>query len=127
MVAPTVSSPPSATPPPRGSAPPAPDAVVGVEPPTPRPNLLRRAIRFWIPRTSGRRRRADGLQSGPGPDLPCWIVALAIGIVAAWLFESLATAPIPPGGDPSQWLLLAFPYVGLPVPSEIQLFSYPPL
>ncbi|HTT35213.1 MAG TPA: 6-pyruvoyl-tetrahydropterin synthase-related protein, partial [Thermoplasmata archaeon] len=106
---------------------PARPSATPVPPPRP-PSRLRRILRYWMPPTSGRPRRPDGLLSDPGPDLPAWGVALGLAVFTAVMFEWFANiAPIPPGGDESQWLLLSYPYVGITAPSQIALLSYPPI
>ncbi|MCI4335632.1 MAG: hypothetical protein L3K17_00320 [Thermoplasmata archaeon] len=81
-----------------------------------------------MPPRSGQPVRPDGLESSPGPDRAALVVAIAIALVAAIVFEWFAArTPIPPGGDEGTWLLLSYPYVGIAAPSQVQLFSYPPL
>ena len=55
-------------------------------------------------------------------------LAVAIALLAVALFEKMAAiAPVPPGGDEGTWLLLSYPYVGIPFPSQAAPLSYPPL
>lgn len=55
-------------------------------------------------------------------------IALAIAALAALVYESLISiAPVPPGGDSGTWILLSYPYAGLPFPSQAAPFTYPPL
>ena len=41
-------------------------------------------------------------------------------------FAVTGAAPLPPGGDPGQWLSNSYPYVGLPYPSQVIPWGYPP-
>lgn len=57
-----------------------------------------------------------------------WLVALAIalGFTALWLWI-VRVQPIPPGGDPSTWLITGYAFVGLPTTAGVQPLAYPPL
>jgi hypothetical protein len=82
----------------------------------------------WLPKTSDRPRRPDGLQSVPGPDRLALLMAFLIAAVAALGYELFAAvAPIPPGGDEGSWLLLSYAYVGLPTTTQAIPLGYPPL
>jgi|GEM_PF-1621046 len=137
----TPTVPPASAPPTKGPAPvarverpastPAPTsrpAPAPTPPKAPPPaSRFRRVLTYWFPATA-RPRRTDGLQSGPGPDLAAFVVATAIALAIAALWEWFSlTAPVVPGGDPSQWLLLSYPYAGLTSAPQIGILSYPPL
>jgi hypothetical protein len=51
------------------------------------------------------------------------LIAAAFGIFWLWMVR---TNPLPPGDDPSTWMLTAYAYLGLPVPATAQPFGYPP-
>ncbi|MCI4318497.1 MAG: hypothetical protein L3J96_08160, partial [Thermoplasmata archaeon] len=71
-------------------------------------------------------------RSGRASDSPhegaYWVLALAIAVAFAaeveWIIQA---SPLPPGGDPGQWLSNSLPFAGLPYPSQVVPFSYPPL
>lgn len=111
--------------PPPGAAP-APAVAAKAPVPAP-PGWVRRLIRHWIPATSDLARRPDGLTSAPGPDRLSLLVAVGIAVFAATVFEwMIQISPVPPGGDEGTWLLLSYPYVGLPGTFQAPLLSYPP-
>ena len=54
-----------------------------------------------------------------GPDRLALLIAFLIAVVAAAGYEVFAAIqPIPPGGDEGSWLLLSYPFVGLPTTSQ---------
>lgn len=57
-----------------------------------------------------------------------WLAALAIsGLAALAVWFVFRGAPVPPGGDPGNWLATARAYLGRPYPSQLVPFGYPPL
>src|SRR5258708_3884349 len=50
-------------------------------------------------------------------------IAIAMASIWGWI---VSAAPVPPGGDPSTWILPPYPYVGLPTTTGIQPLGYPP-
>src|SRR5215469_6884808 len=57
-----------------------------------------------------------------------WLVALAIAIGFAALWEWIVRVqPVPPGGDPSTWLITGYAFVGLQTTAGVQPLAYPPL
>lgn len=52
---------------------------------------------------------------------------LIAAAVAAFLELVMNQLPVPPGGDPGQWLTTSYAYVGLPYPNWIIPGQYPPL
>ncbi|MCI4335631.1 MAG: hypothetical protein L3K17_00315 [Thermoplasmata archaeon] len=53
-------------------------------------------------------------------------LAIAVGFAVLWLWI-VRVQPIPPGGDPSTWIITSYPFVGLPTTSGVQPLAYPPL
>lgn len=104
-------------------------------PPPGRPALWRRALgapvrllSWMFPADGAASRRSDGLLSAPGPELPGWTLALVLAALVAILYEVMAAQnAIPPGGDPSTWLVFSYPYVGVAYPPQAGAWFYPPL
>jgi hypothetical protein len=70
----------------------------------------------------------SGLIQGWPPEEIGWIIAVALGALFAIMLEvSVSANPIPPGGDPGEWLTTSYAYAGLPYPSWIIPGQYPPL
>jgi hypothetical protein len=73
----------------------------------------------------------DGLPRLPGvkePETLYLLLAIILAIGVAGLLEwVISAAPVPPGGDPGQWISSSFPYIGRPYPSQVIFFGYPPL
>jgi hypothetical protein len=87
---------------------------------------LRRLWERWFP-LHGPSTNPGGFLGPVQREWPWLVVAGLIAVLAAIAFEiAAAIAPIPPGGDEGTWLLLSYPYVGLPAPSQTPLLSYPP-
>jgi hypothetical protein len=69
----------------------------------------------------------SGLLGRSKADLPALGVAFGIGIAIAILLEWVMLAhPVPPGGDPGEWVTSSYPWVNLPAPSWIIPGQYPP-
>jgi len=97
-------------------------------PPAPYVPAWRRLVRRLLPRTTNEPRTVSGyLEDAP---YGSWylIAAFAIGLAfaALWLWVA-RVEPVPPGGDPSTWMLTAYAFVGLPTTSGVQPLGYPPL
>lgn len=73
----------------------------------------------------------DGLPKLPGvkePEGLYLLLAVIIGLVTAIMLEVIISAsPVPPGGDPGQWIATTYPYLNRPYPSQVIFFGYPPL
>ncbi|HEV2316605.1 MAG TPA: hypothetical protein VGV89_03410 [Thermoplasmata archaeon] len=92
-----------------------------------RTGLRRLENRIFPPRTS---RPADksGLLPGWPPEwYALTLAALIAGIFATFLELAVSMNPVPPGGDPGEWLTTSYAYVGLPFPTWIIPGQYPPL
>ncbi|MCI4317074.1 MAG: hypothetical protein L3J96_00915, partial [Thermoplasmata archaeon] len=56
------------------------------------------------------------------------LASLGLAVLIAAYFEAVISSnPVPPGGDPGQWLSTSYAFVGLPYPSWIVPGQYPPL
>jgi hypothetical protein len=56
-----------------------------------------------------------------------WLGALVVSFVMAfWLAEVFRGNPVPPGGDPGDWVSTAYAFVGHPFPSQVIPLAYPP-
>ncbi len=108
------------------AAEPARDAV---DAPVARPSVrtrLRRISAYWFPKRPVPA-RADGLLVPPGRERWGYLVAVLLALAAAALYEHFSlVAPVPPGGDEGSWLVLSYPYVGLPFPTQAVPWTYPP-
>jgi hypothetical protein len=81
-----------------------------------------------FPPLSGPSTNRRGVLSTTLAEWPAVTIALLIGLAAATLLEwTMLARPIPPGGDPGQWLSTSYAYVGLPYPSWVIPGQYPPL
>jgi hypothetical protein len=70
----------------------------------------------------------SGLLRGWPPEPYALIIATAIAVVFAEILEfTIGQNPIPPGGDPGEWMTTSYAFVGLPYPSWIIPGQYPPL
>jgi hypothetical protein len=57
-----------------------------------------------------------------------WIGALGISLGLAFLLAAtFEGTPVPPGGDPGNWIATSRAYMGYPYPSEIAPLAYPPV
>ncbi len=123
---------------PRSTAPPAPlgpaPAVTATpSPPSlpPRPGPLHRLLGVLgrlFPADSGEPQRRTGYVSDSRRDLSYLLVAAAIAIGLAVLWSWIVRVqPVPPGGDPSTWLLTSYSFLGLPSTPGVQPLAYPPL
>ncbi|HTT35964.1 MAG TPA: hypothetical protein VMH78_08900 [Thermoplasmata archaeon] len=52
-------------------------------------------------------------------------VGIALGFAALWEWI-VRVQPVPPGGDPSTWIITSYPFVGLPTTQGVQPLGYPP-
>ena len=96
--------------------------------PSPRRRGLAAVFDRWVPPTSPARRRPDGLILNPRLGWVSLGIAIAIATLAALVYESLISiAPVPPGGDSGTWILMSYPYAGLPYPTQAAPLTYPPL
>lgn len=61
------------------------------------------------------------------PDGWAWVAAaiISVGMAVVVGVVQLAT-PVPPGGDPGNWLATSYGYFGHPYPSQITPLGYPP-
>ena len=81
----------------------------------------------WFPRETSEPRSADGFAGAADRPWLYLAFALVIGLAFAILWEWIAAAyPLPPGEDPSTWLLTSYAYIGLPHASVSSLYGYPP-
>src|SRR5580693_7560026 len=73
----------------------------------------------------------DGLPRLPGvkdPETLYLLLAIVLAIGVAGILEwVISAAPVPPGGDPGQWISSSYPYINRPFPSQVIFFGYPPL
>lgn len=104
-------------------------------PPARGPGLARRLFAdlvAWLKRVFPADTREPSTKSGYASDSRrdawYWLVALAIalGFTALWLWL-VRVEPVPPGGDPSTWLITGYAFVGLPTTIGVQPLAYPPL
>lgn len=91
-----------------------------------------RSFSAWVGRVFPTDTDEPRTPSGLAAEVPYgWlytVFALALGVVFAVLWVvSTEAYPIPPGVDPSTWLLTSYAYVGLAHASVSSLFGYPPL
>jgi hypothetical protein len=69
----------------------------------------------------------SGLLGRTKADGPALAISFGIGIAIALLLEWVMLAhPVPPGGDPGEWVTSSYPWVNLPAPSWIIPGQYPP-
>ena len=73
----------------------------------------------------------DGIPRLPGLREPenlylayAFLLSVAIAIVLEWV---ISAAPIPPGGDPGQWISSSYPWIHATYPSQVIFLGYPPL
>lgn len=56
--------------------------------------------------------------------LYAFLLALGVAVVLEWI---ISAAPVPPGGDPGQWISAAYPWIHPTYPSQVIFLGYPPL
>jgi hypothetical protein len=89
---------------------------------------LRRFENYVFPARAPDRPNPSGRLAGWPSEPYALIMALALAGVFAVLLENSTTAfPVPPGGDPGEWITTSYAFVGLPYPSWIIPGQYPPL
>jgi hypothetical protein len=86
-----------------------------------------RLLRWLFPAETDEVRTSSGYATDEGRTWFYPLAALVVGLAFAGLWEWVVQAqPIPPGFDPSTWLLSSYAFVGIPQTSTIQPLAYPP-
>jgi hypothetical protein len=107
---------------------PAPPTVTLPSRPSPRLPLLARLENWAFPVRTPVPANRTGTPEPDKHESVAYLLALAIGLLGAFLLEqSMAVLPLPPGGDPAEWITTSYAYVGLPYPTWIVPGQYPPL
>ena len=82
--------------------------------------------RFPIDTREPRTRSGYASDSRREPFYRLVALGIALGFASLWLWI-VRVEPVPPGGDPSTWILTSYPFVGLPTTAGVQPLAYPPL
>lgn len=91
-----------------------------------RPRGWRRLEDFFFPRNVAGG-DPSGLLQRSAKDRWALVAALGLAVgVALYLERVMFAHPVPPGGDPGEWLTSSYPWVGLPYPTWIIPGQYPP-
>jgi hypothetical protein len=90
--------------------------------------LVRRLEDQYFPPATGPSQNPRGVLSAALPEWPGLLLAFLVSLSVAVILEQIISVqPIPPGGDPGEWLSTSYAYVGLPYPSWIIPGQYPPV
>ncbi len=87
-----------------------------------------RLLDYVLPSDASERRIPSGIIGDNRFEPYAYILSLATAAIAAVFIEYFfAQSPIPPGGDPGQWISTSYAFVGMSYPSWVIPGQYPPL
>ena len=109
------------------SSPPAAPPAAGSLPPVRRPSIVRRVLNRLFPAETDEPRTSTGFAADVGNEYLWGLLAVIVAAAAAGLWLWITRVyPVPPGEDPSTWILTSYAYIGLPHPAVSSLYGYPP-